>query len=88
MGVAPFTICAFLLFLVCFWNSDQDNAPLLVLRANEIAFFCLQPYLYFLVNWRDYMSEEAEAEDFVNSYNGVGDIHSRIRRGQCRHRRT
>jgi hypothetical protein len=46
---------------VCFWNSDQDNAPLLVLGANEIAFFCLQPYLYSLVDWRDYMNEEAEA---------------------------
>jgi hypothetical protein len=61
MGVVPFTICAFSLFLVCFWNSDQDNAPLLVLGANEIAFFCLQPYLYSLVDWRDYMNEEAEA---------------------------
>ena len=65
--VVIFTIFTHLLFLLTFWDSDRDNAPLVVVAANIIAFFCLQPYLLSLVDWRNAMSQEG-ALYFVISF--------------------
>jgi hypothetical protein len=61
VGVAAFTIVAFGLFLVSFWDSDPDKAALVIVAGSIIAFFCLNPYLLALADWRNFVSEEAEA---------------------------
>ena len=61
MGVAAFTIVAFSLFLATFWDSQEESGPLIIVAGSIIAFFSLNPYLLALVDWRNFMSEEAEA---------------------------
>jgi hypothetical protein len=61
LGVGGFTTFAFALFLASFWNSSRDNAGLIVVAASMISFFCVNPYLLALLDWRHYVSEEAEA---------------------------
>jgi hypothetical protein len=61
MGVGAFTVFAFGLFLASFWDSSESQGPLIIVAASIIAFFCLNPYLLALVDWRNFMSEEAEA---------------------------
>jgi hypothetical protein len=61
VGVAAFTVFAFSFFLVSFWDSSPDAGALVIVAASIIAFFCLNPYLLALVDWRDFVSEEAEA---------------------------
>jgi hypothetical protein len=60
-GVAAFTIFAFGLFLATFWDSSSTQGALIIVAASLIAFFCLNQYLVALVDWRNFMSEEAEA---------------------------
>jgi hypothetical protein len=61
LGVGGFTTFVFALFLASFWNSSQDNSGLIVVAASMISFFCVNPYLLALLDWRHYISEEAEA---------------------------
>lgn len=61
IGVAAFTVFSFSLFLATFWGSDRNSGALVLVAANIVAFFCMNPYLLSLVDWRNYMSEEAEA---------------------------
>ena len=61
LGVAAFTVFAFSLFLASFWDSNSDRGGLIIVAASIIAYFCLNPYLLALVDWRNFMSEEAEA---------------------------
>jgi ABC-type lipoprotein export system ATPase subunit len=61
LGVAAFTIFAFGLFLASFWNSTESQGALIIVAASLIAHFCLKPYVSGLVDWRNFMSEEAEA---------------------------
>jgi hypothetical protein len=61
LGVGGFTTFAFALFLASFWNSKTENAGLLVVAASIIAFYCINPYLLTLTEWRNFMSEESEA---------------------------
>ena len=61
LGVTAFTIFAFGLFLASFWDSNSGRGALIIVAASIIAFFCLNPYLLSLVDWRNFMSEEAEA---------------------------
>jgi ABC-type nitrate/sulfonate/bicarbonate transport system ATPase subunit len=60
-GVAVFTLFSFTLFLPTFWNSASDQAPLVFVATSWISFLCINPYLITLVDWRNFMSEEAEA---------------------------
>lgn len=60
-GVAAFTIFAYTFFLATFWDSGSNSAALVIVAASIIAFFCLNPYLLALADWRNYMGEEAEA---------------------------
>jgi hypothetical protein len=61
LGVAAFTVFAYGLFLASFWESSSTQGALIIVAASIIAFFCLNPYLLALVDWRNFMSEEAEA---------------------------
>lgn len=61
LGVAAFTVVAYGLFLASFWDSTESQGGLIIVAASMIAFFCLNPYLLALVDWRTFMSEEAEA---------------------------
>jgi len=61
-GLVAFTLVAFGLFIATFWDSDTTyTAALLLIAAGIVGFFCIQPYLVSLVEWRDCMLEEAEA---------------------------
>jgi hypothetical protein len=60
-AVAIFIAVAFGLFAITFWNSTAMFGPFVVVAASIISFFCLHPYLLSLVDWRNYMTEEAEA---------------------------
>lgn len=69
LGVAIFTVFAFLMILLTFWNSSEGSAPLVLVATGIIAFFCVNPYLLALVEWRNAMNEEAEA--LVHSSKGM-----------------
>lgn len=61
LGIAAFTALLFGLFLISFWNSSTDSAALVLIAGDIIAFFAVNPYLLSLVDWRNAMTEEAEA---------------------------
>jgi ABC-type lipoprotein export system ATPase subunit len=61
MGVLAFTVVSFSLFLATFWDSIDSSGPLVLVAAGIIAFFSVNPWLLALVDWRNYMLEEAEA---------------------------
>lgn len=61
MGIAIFTTFANALFLATFWDSDEEFAALVLVAGGIIAYFCVNPYLLSLVDWRNFMQEEAEA---------------------------
>ena len=60
-GVLAFTAFCNTLFLASFWDSDEDSAVLVLVAGSIIAYFCINPYLLALVDWRNFMTEEAEA---------------------------
>lgn len=60
-GILVFTLVAFSLFVATFWDSQDDTAALLMIASGIISFFCIQPYLVALTDWRECMLEEAEA---------------------------
>jgi len=61
MGTAGFSIFAFSLCLATFWDSDSSSTALILVAGDTIAFYSVHPYLLSLVDWRNYISEEAEA---------------------------
>ncbi|GAX15877.1 hypothetical protein FisN_2Lh392 [Fistulifera solaris] len=61
LGVAMFTLFVFGLFLATFWDSREENAALVLVAGGIVAYFCLNPYLLSLADWRNFMGEEAEA---------------------------
>jgi hypothetical protein len=61
IGVAAFTVVMFGLFLATFWDSAPNQGALIYVASSLVAFFCLNPYLLTLADWRNFMSEEAEA---------------------------
>ena len=61
LGIAVFSIFCNILFIATFWGSNEDSAALVLVAGGIIAFFCVQPYLLSLVDWRNAMLEEAEA---------------------------
>lgn len=60
-GIFAFTMFSFVLFLITFWDSKDESAALVLVGAGIIAFFAINPYLLSLVDWRNFMQEEAEA---------------------------
>lgn len=61
MSIGVFTTIAFALFLITFISSSVESASLVMVASSLIAFFCVNPYLLALVDWRIFMTEEAEA---------------------------
>ena len=61
LGVGVFTVFVFGLFLATFWNSAPTQTSLIYTASSMVAFFCLNPYLLTLADWRTFMNEEAEA---------------------------
>lgn len=61
LGVVLFTFLLFSLFLLTFWGSSPENAALILIAGDIMAFFGLNPYLLSGVEWRNCIVEEAEA---------------------------
>ena len=60
-AIFGFTFFCMALFLACFWNSKKGSEPLVLMGIQIISYFCVNPYLASLVDWRIYMLEEADA---------------------------
>jgi hypothetical protein len=60
-GIAAFSVFSFLLFILSFWDSVEGSEPLVLVAVQLVGFFCLNPYLLSLTDWRNFMKEEAEA---------------------------
>lgn len=56
-----FTIFAMLLFVATFWDSKPGQEALVLVAVQIIAFFALNPYLIALTDWRNIVTEEADA---------------------------
>ena len=69
IGIAVFTCFAFSLFLLTFWDSGEDSQALILIAGSLVSYFCVNPYLLSLVEWRNAMLEEADA--LVHSSKGV-----------------
>jgi len=62
IGILIFVIFAFILFIPTFWNSKPNySEALVIIAAEDIAYFCKNPYLLGLVDWRNLIEEESEA---------------------------
>mmetsp|Transcript_22560 Transcript_22560/g.53203 ORF Transcript_22560/g.53203 Transcript_22560/m.53203 type:complete len:483 (+) Transcript_22560:81-1529(+) len=61
LGVTMFSVFSHALFVATFWDSSRDSAGLVLVAGSIIAFFCINPYLLALTEWRNAMEEEAEA---------------------------
>ena len=72
-GVAGFTTFAMSIFLMSYWDSKEGSEALVLVAIQIIAYFCINPYLLSLVDWRNYTTEEAEAllHSSVDLYKGL-----------------
>ncbi|KAL7575703.1 hypothetical protein ACA910_011519 [Epithemia clementina (nom. ined.)] len=61
LRIAIFSLVTFGLFVLAFWDSKENQAALVLVARGVIAFFCVNPYLLSLVEWRNAMEEESEA---------------------------
>mmetsp|Transcript_16799 Transcript_16799/g.36243 ORF Transcript_16799/g.36243 Transcript_16799/m.36243 type:complete len:481 (+) Transcript_16799:147-1589(+) len=59
--VFAFVVVAFGLFLLMFWDSKPGTESLVLIASGLVSFFTVHPYSMQLVDWRNYMVEEAEA---------------------------
>jgi len=59
--VALFTIFSMGIFTLSFWDSKPGTEALMITGNLIVAYFCLNPYLLALTDWRVYMIEESEA---------------------------
>jgi len=59
--VCGFVFFAFGLFVMTFWNSNPGSEALVIVAGGLVSFFTLFPYFLQTVDWRNYMTEEAEA---------------------------
>lgn len=60
-AIIVFSVFSFGLFLLTFWNSEPDSAILIILASFFMVFFILNPYILTVVDWRNYVIEEADA---------------------------
>merc|ERR1711957_956540 len=56
-----FTVFAMTLFLLSFWDSKPGQEALVLVAIQITGFFCFQPYIIALTDWRNIVKEEAEA---------------------------
>lgn len=59
--ILRFMVIMFALYILTFWDSPLENAALVLIAGGIIGYFCIQPYLVSLVDWRNRLNEEAEA---------------------------
>jgi ABC-type lipoprotein export system ATPase subunit len=72
VGIGVFTVFSYCLFLATFWDSDEDSSASVVIAGSIVAYFCINPYLLALVDWRNAMCEESEA--LLHSSKGMNKI--------------
>ncbi|GMH86230.1 hypothetical protein TL16_g10480 [Triparma laevis f. inornata] len=60
-AVAGFTVFAMTMLIVSYWDSREGSEALVLVGVQIVAFFCINPYLIALADWRTYMTEESEA---------------------------
>lgn len=60
-GIAAFALVSFGLFLLTYWDTAEGSEGLTMVAIQIVAYFCINPYLLALVDWRNFMTEEAEA---------------------------
>ena len=60
-GIFVFSLFCFGFFALAFWRSNEDQAVLVLVAGAIVSYFCVNPYLLSLVEWRNAMDEEAEA---------------------------
>jgi hypothetical protein len=59
IGIACFTIFCYSLFIATFWDSEESSQALVLVAGGIISYFCVNPYLLSLVDWRNAQNEEA-----------------------------
>ncbi|KAL7563047.1 hypothetical protein ACA910_007137 [Epithemia clementina (nom. ined.)] len=59
--ICLFTVVCFLVFIVTFWDSDINSTSAVMVAGAIVAYFCVNPYLISLVDWRNTIDEEAKA---------------------------
>ena len=60
-SLALFTCGTYALYIVMYWNSQVESSALVLIANTILSFFCLNPFLLSLVDWRNAMVEEGEA---------------------------
>ena len=56
-GIAAFTVFCNVMMLATFWDSDESSQALVLVAGGIVAYFCVNPYLLSLVDWRTYQNE-------------------------------
>jgi hypothetical protein len=59
--VVGMTVFLFGLFLLSFWNSAEESASLVLIASGLLAHVAIDTYQLSQVEWRNFMTEEAEA---------------------------
>jgi len=60
-GSMGFTVFAMILFLMSFWDSKAGQEALVLVGLQIVAFFAINPFLISLADWRNTVTEEADA---------------------------
>jgi hypothetical protein len=60
-GSMGFTVFAMILFLMSFWDSKTGQEALVLVGLQIVAFFAINPFLISLADWRNTVTEEADA---------------------------
>jgi len=60
-GSMGFTVFAMILFLMSFWDSKKGQEALVLVGLQIVAFFAINPFLISLADWRNTVTEEADA---------------------------
>merc|ERR1712224_407070 len=60
-GSMGFCVFAMLLFLMSFWESKKGQEALVLVGLQIVAFFAINPFLISLADWRNTVTEEADA---------------------------
>jgi hypothetical protein len=60
-AVMAFTTFAMAMIILSYWDSQAGSEALVLVAVQIVAFFCINPYLIALSDWRNFMTEESEA---------------------------
>ena len=59
--IGIFGMGVLVLFIVTFWDSQKDLSALVLIAAGLLGFYVINPFLSSLVEWRNAISQEAQA---------------------------